>query len=292
MNGILNINKPKDWTSHDVVARVRKILNIKKVGHTGTLDPLATGVLLLAIGKATKIIRFLPDDKVYRTKVRLGIETTSYDCLGDIVSEKSIAGITEDQVQQVLLHFVGAIEQIPPLYSAIKLKGKPLYKFARKGVVVDVPARSVCIRKLILESFEPPHLVLMVHCSAGTYIRSLAHDIGQELGCGGHVLELQRLQIGHFPLASATSLMNLTLDPVDHHLISVDDALKHHPAIIVKSDFIDQLKHGVVPQREHLDSCPDITQPIPVRLKSLTNELIAIATIFPEPFSVKLERVF
>ncbi len=291
MNGILNINKVMDWTSHDIVAKVRNILRIKKIGHTGTLDPIATGVLLLCIGKATKIIRFLPDDKVYKTKICLGTETETYDRAGEIVAEKPLNSISEERIREILPEFMGTIKQIPPIYSAIKVKGKALYSLARKGESVDVPSRTVHISSITLESVDLPMITLRVACSAGTYIRSLAHDLGQKLGCGAHVSELERTHIAQFSLDDAISLANLTPEIARSELISIDVALSHLPEMVVKSDFVAKLKNGIVPQRDDIQLYPETSSKTLLRLKSPEGNLVAIATFCPEPFLIRFERV-
>ncbi|MGC8787036.1 MAG: tRNA pseudouridine(55) synthase TruB [Anaerolineae bacterium] len=241
--GILNINKPRGVTSHDVVARVRKITGQRKVGHAGTLDPLATGVLLLCLGQATRVAEYLAaSDKVYRTRLRLGISTDTYDAEGQITSQSEVA-VSRDQVEQALQAFIGIQEQMPPMYSAIKRDGIPLYRLARRGQVVPRQMRKVEIYDIRLLTWEPPELEIEVSCSKGTYIRSLVHDLGQRLGCGAHLVSLTRIASGQFRVEDAITLEELEqacargtvaslLHPLDMALqsflaITVDLATEH-----------------------------------------------------------------
>ncbi len=205
--GVLNIDKPMGITSHDVVARVRRLAGTRRVGHTGTLDPLATGVLLLCVGQATRIASYLQaQTKLYRTTVRLGESTTSYDAEGDIVRKGVVPELDMDSIKEVLKAFIGEIVQLPPMYSAVKYKGRPLYHYARAGEEVERKARMVTIADISVISWETPELTLDVTCSSGTYIRTLAHDLGEALACGGHVQSLRRLASGTWRGEDAVTL--------------------------------------------------------------------------------------
>ncbi len=211
--GFLNIYKPVGMTSHDVVARVRKILKIKQVGHTGTLDPFAEGVLPICIGKATRLIEYLADDKEYIATIQFGKATTTYDLDGEVVfsSDKKVI---EDEIISALNYFSGEIEQLPPLYSAIKVKGKKLYEYAREGKDVQIKSRKVFIERIELQKFDFQNQTaqILVKCSKGTYIRSIAHDLGERLGVGGYLIKLVRTQAGKFRIESAMSLEKLEID--------------------------------------------------------------------------------
>ncbi|MFC1705695.1 tRNA pseudouridine(55) synthase TruB [Planctomycetota bacterium] len=198
--GILLIDKPVGLTSHDVVDRVRKAFGYRKVGHAGSLDPLATGVLVLLVGKATRAQdRFLNDDKVYRGTVRLGSATTTQDAGGEVTERhEGPLGVSRERLQEVMQGFVGEIDQTPPMVSAVKHKGKPLYKYARKGVEIERKPRKIKIYELKLLGFDGETIELEVACSKGTYVRTLAHDIGQKLGCHGHLSSLRRVRSGPF----------------------------------------------------------------------------------------------
>lgn len=196
---ILSVNKPEGKTSFAVVSYVKKLSGIKKVGHSGTLDPFASGVLLIVMGKATKQVeRLMNLEKEYITTVRFGVATDTYDYTGKVLEEFSTKDLSEQGIKNALTRFEGDIEQVPPIFSALKYKGKPLYKYARKGEHVTLNARSVKISGITLESFKSPEAIIRIVCSRGTYIRSIAHDLGKFLGCGAMLTELTRLRIGSY----------------------------------------------------------------------------------------------
>jgi len=207
ISGILNIDKPQGWTSHDVVAKVRRLSGQKRVGHAGTLDPLATGVLLICLGQATRVSEYLMRGrKVYRATVHLGLSTDTYDAEGQVMATAPEVNVTLSQLEEALSAFVGRIEQTPPMYSALKHQGTPLYKLARQGKTVERKPRPVEIYDIRLLDWSSPVLTIEVTCSPGTYLRSLAHDLGQRLGCGAHLSSLIRLASGHFTLDEAIGL--------------------------------------------------------------------------------------
>lgn len=227
MFGFLNIYKPEGVTSFDVVAYLRKILHIKQIGHTGTLDPFAVGVLPVCIGKTTKLIEYLPDDKAYIATVQLGAETDTYDKDGKITKTYS-KKITKKDLESILSDFTGEIEQIPPIYSAIKIRGKKLYEYAREGKKVDIQPRQVFISKIELKDFdyENQQAKILTECSKGTYIRSIAYDIGQKLNCGGYLIALERIKAGVFNLDTALKLDDIkTVQDVEAHLVNPADVL-------------------------------------------------------------------
>lgn len=242
--GVLNIDKPSGLTSHDVVARLRRTTGIRRIGHAGTLDPLATGVLVVCLGRATRLIEYLiGQDKTYETTIRLGQTTDTYDADGEIVVERP-ADVTPEAIAAALEAFRGPIRQRAPAYSAIKRDGQPLYKLARRGEAVDPPVRDVTIHALEMLSYEPPLLTLRVACSSGTYIRSLAHDLGQALGCGGHVVALRRTAVGPFDIAAAVALDSLTPENWQAHLLPPDAAVAHLPAVAVNAEGSRALRLG------------------------------------------------
>lgn len=212
--GILNINKPKGITSFDVIARLRKILNMKQIGHSGTLDPIAQGVLPICVGDATRIIEFLPTDKSYKAFAQLGFTTNTYDLEGEVTSRKEV-NVTKEQIEQVLSEFFGEIEQVPPIFSAIKIKGKKLYEYARKNETVEIPKRNVTISRIeLLEIKEStnPIIIFDVDCSGGTYIRSIINDLGEKLGCGATMVDLIRTKSSGLYLETAQNLEDITLE--------------------------------------------------------------------------------
>ena len=207
VNGILNIDKPQGWTSHDVVAWIRRVLRIKRVGHAGTLDPLATGVLLVCVGQATRVSEYLmASDKMYRAKIQLGTTTDTYDLDGEIVATHPVPQeLDQAGLETILAGFTGDIMQAPPAYSAIKQDGVALHRRVRRGEEVRPNARPVRIHSIELIKWASPHLTIDVTCDPGTYIRSLAHDLGQQLGCGGTLAGLRRIRSGRFHVEDAAS---------------------------------------------------------------------------------------
>jgi tRNA pseudouridine55 synthase len=238
VDGLLVIDKPAGWTSHDVVAKVRRITGVRRVGHAGTLDPAATGVLPLGIGQGTRMLAYLGDaDKSYTGIVRLGLTTTTDDATGEPEQERDWHGITEADIRRVLALFLGEIAQIPPAFSAIKRGGVPLYKLARAGIEVERAARRVRIDRLALLRVTMPDIAIAVECSKGTYIRSLARDIGEALGCGAHLSALRRTRHGPFTLAEATTLEALAraaeFGALPGLLLPADHALRQAPALVL-----------------------------------------------------------
>jgi tRNA pseudouridine55 synthase len=226
MHYVINLNKRKWISSQDAVTEVKRLFGVKKAGHAGTLDPIATGVLIVCLNEATKITRFLSDlPKEYVATMRLGQRTDTLDAEGTIIEEKDPSGINETDIKAALSRFRGAIRQTPPMYSAIKRGGKPLYKLARKGIDVEREPRIVEIYELTPLGFEKPFVKLKVSCSKGTYIRTLCDDIGTALGVGAHMTELQRTRIGHFGIEDAALVGELP--DKEAALNSIDSSLKH-----------------------------------------------------------------
>jgi len=245
VNGFINILKPPGMTSHDVVDFIRRTLKIKKAGHTGTLDPGASGVLVICLGIATRLAQFLlNDDKEYRAEITFGQATSSGDSFGDITTEGDAAHLTEDTVRSVLPAFTGEIRQVPPMTSALKRQGKKLYELARSGLVFDRPARTVSIYSLDFIrgtgwGGPRPRALLHLVCSKGTYVRSLCDDIGSRLGCGAHMSFLVRTMVGTFKIFDSLTLEELrsaTGDgSLENKIVTIDEALSHLPAVVVKS---------------------------------------------------------
>ncbi len=239
-NGVLILDKPKGMTSFKVVEVVKKRLKAKKVGHTGTLDPMATGLLTLCVGRATKIAQFLTDaDKVYQGSITLGIETDSYDMEGTIIEERKVPeGLTLERLNKLAKEFLGKIPQVPPVYSAAKHKGVPLYKLARRGIRIKKEPKIVEIYDFNILKYEPPVLEFIVHCSKGTYIRSLAHDFGKRLGCGGTLSDLRRIRSGFLSVNNAISLdklMEKGPEEIKGKMMPVELVLSHIPGILINN---------------------------------------------------------
>lgn len=239
-NGILNINKPEGWTSQDVVAKLRGRLHIRRVGHTGTLDPMATGVLPVCFGKATRIIEYYDDDfKTYEAEMKLGMVTDTLDITGTVLETKPV-DVSEEDVIQTIDSFRGWITQIPPKYSALKLNGKPLYKYAREGVEVEIKSRKIYVEDIqpVEVNLRENRILFRVTCSKGTYIRTICDDIGKKLGCGGTMTSLQRIQSGCFRVEDARTLpeiLEMTDEELERCVIPMDETLVHLGRIELKS---------------------------------------------------------
>lgn len=225
MFGVLLVDKPQGKTSHQVISKLRKVLNIKRIGHAGTLDPLASGLLVVCIGKATKISQYMmSDDKKYQFEVVFGQETTTFDDEGDVLATyDKIPSLAE--VEKVLPLFCGQVLQTPPMYSAIKKDGKKLYEYARKGQVIEVEPRAIFVHSLEVLEMQNGIARMQIHCSKGTYVRSVAHDLGKHLGTGAIARNIRRLQSGSFVLKNALTWDDLEISNIEKSLISIEDAL-------------------------------------------------------------------
>lgn len=244
--GFINVNKPKGLTSHDVVARLRRVTKIKQIGHTGTLDPFAVGVLPVCIGKATRLIEYLNDDKEYLATVQFGKNTDTYD-LDGVVTEEFDRKVNETELLRALKSFEGEIFQMPPIYSAIKVKGKKLYDYARAGEAVDIQPRKVTISKIELKDFDYENQCakILVACSKGTYIRSIAYDLGKELSCGGFLIGLERTKAGNFKIADSLDLDALNeFEDVAKNIINPVNVIEKTSYELKKPD-LDRVLHGM-----------------------------------------------
>ncbi len=248
ISGVLVVDKPVGLTSHDVVQIIRKGTNIRRAGHTGTLDPRASGVLVVLIGPAVRLSEYVSaSDKRYQAVVRLGVSTDTYDADGRIESTSPV-NVTEEQFEEALKHFVGEIEQVPPPYSAVKIKGRKAYEMAREGEEVDLTPRKIQVYNLELLEWAMPEAVIDVYCSSGTYVRSLANDLGEKLGCGAHLVGLRRTKSGRFTLRDAVPLRKLK----EHFengtwyqlLIPAAEALSDWPAVELSHEQVEAVRHG------------------------------------------------
>lgn len=299
ISGILNIDKPLGQTSFDVVRRVRRGTGERKVGHAGTLDPAATGVLLICLGQAVRVSEYLMDlSKVYRAAIRFGVSTDTYDSEGRVVATVATDMVSEAGLRQALERFVGIIQQVPPAYSAIKVGGRPAYKLARKGEAPALPPRLVEIYRIDLLDFAGPVAELEIECGKGTYIRSLAQDIGQEMGCGAYLESLARTRVGPFTLESAIGDEELEqalaggswqtlLLPIDYGLVGL-------PAVTLQIEDEQDVRHG---QPVHLgESRPQaVRQPAPgmqVRAYAEDGSLVGILSYDAQRQSWRPQKVF
>lgn len=235
-NGIISIDKPQGWTSQDVTARLRRVFNTRRIGHGGTLDPMATGVLPVFVGRATRAVEFFEHaEKTYEAVLRLGLSTDTEDITGTVLREQPVS-LTREQVEAVLPEFRGQIMQTPPMYSALKVNGQKLYQLARKGREVERPSRPITIHRLELLDFSGQEARLRIECSKGTYIRTLCKDIGQRLGCGGCMASLRRTRAGAYTLADSVPLERLLEESeagmeVEHYLMPIDSMFLAHPSL-------------------------------------------------------------
>ena len=259
VDGVLLLDKPVGWSSNDALIKAKRVLNAKKAGHTGTLDPFATGLLPLCFGEATKFSQdLLEADKTYDTTVHLGITTDTGDTEGEAVSTLPV-DVTVDQIEKVLARFRGPIAQVPPMYSALKRDGKPLYEYARAGITLEREARNVVIHKLELVGYEAPFLKLSVTCSKGTYIRVLGQDIGEALGCGAHLNALRRTQVGALTMDGMITLDDLIAHAAPLTLLApVDALLSSFPAVRLTAELGKRFLQG---QRLALGKEPAVAVP-------------------------------
>lgn len=243
--GVLNVYKPLGVTSFDVVRKIKKLAKEKKVGHGGTLDPEASGVLPVCIGRATKAIEYIMEnEKEYIAKLKLGVVTDTYDREGKIL-EENVVKVEEDEVKSVIKRFIGRIKQVPPMYSALKLNGKKLYELAREGIEVEREAREIFIEDIEILSMDLPIIEMKVTCSKGTYIRSLCYDIGRELGCGGMMWSLERTATGPFNKLESVNFEDLTAENINEYIIPLANVFKKFPKLVVNEKFERLFINGV-----------------------------------------------
>lgn len=303
MDGFIVVDKPAGVTSHDVVSAVRRIAGLRKVGHTGTLDPFATGVLPVALGEGTKAIPFLDESvKEYRAVMRLGASTDTQDCTGMTVRQGEWQEITSAAIAAVARSFLGMGTQVPPMYSAIKRNGVPLYKLARKGEEVPREPREIEIYSLEIERIDLPDVAFVVRCSRGVYVRTLANDMGEKLGCGAHLVALRRTLSGPFGIEQAVSLKMLASDAAEgrlsSRLVSCFGALPHLRTLSLTGHGVARVTRGISPESEDVHAVPEggLGPGERVRL-SLAGVLVAVAENGPIPWPgegarLRLLRVF
>ncbi len=273
MNGIVIIDKPQEWTSNDVVSRLRRVFNTRRIGHGGTLDPMATGVLPVFVGRATRGVEFFEHaEKTYETVLRFGITTDTEDTTGKILTEQEVH-LTREDLEAVLPQFRGDIMQVPPMYSALKVNGQKLYDLARKGREVERQPRSITIHELTLLDFDHNEAKLRVRCSKGTYIRTLCKDIGEALGCGGCMAQLRRVQAGEYTLEGSVPLHELLKiseagEDVEHFLRPVDSMFASTPKLVLNQNQSRKVRNG--------NSFPSDAAPGKYRVYSPEGEFLAL----------------
>lgn len=297
-HGVLNVSKPAGWTSHDVVAKVRRLLQVRKVGHAGTLDPEATGVLPVLLGKGTRLSAFLLHwDKEYEAVLRLGQETTTQDAAGAIVRECPVHGLRPETIHEAVAQFCGEQQQVPPMYSAVKIGGQPLYKAARAGKTVERQARPVTIYHIEVLTLSLPYVTLRVRCSKGTYIRTLCADIGRVLGVGGHLSQLTRSRVGPFhldharPLDAVGRVDDLFKSP--GAFLSLDEALADLPVVVVDPSVVEKVLNGApvsdaaLWSEDHRETSAETL----IRVKDDMGRLLALGQWAPSPLDVSKHQL-
>lgn len=294
-DGIINVYKEKGFTSHDVVAKMRGILKQKKIGHTGTLDPMAEGVLPVCLGKATKLCDLLTDKtKTYQAVLLLGMETDTQDTTGQIQNTSPVLS-GEKEIEEAVLSFFGPYDQIPPMYSALKVNGKKLYELARAGKEVERKARPVEILSIQVDKIDLPRVTMTVTCSKGTYIRTLCYDIGQKLGCGGCMESLLRTRVSEFCLEDSLTLTQIEglrdEERLSERILSVDSVFSDYPELIMKEEF-DKLVHNGNPFRRDQAQGEDCAGEGPVRVYDSKQEFIGVYEPDEENKRLKPKKIF
>ena len=284
IDGLVVVDKPEGITSLDVVREVKHRFSVKKAGHVGTLDPFATGVLPVVLNEGTKVVPFLGEEtKEYKAVIKLGEETTTEDLTGEVTVRKSWEGITPELIQSAFQTFLGRIQQIPPMFSAVKIDGKPLYRWARRGVEIDRKEREVEIFDLHIEHLELPLVHFRISCTKGTYIRTLGKDIGRKIGCGAHLFRLKRIRSGPFTLEQALSWERLKgfcrVESLSPWLISLTEALGRLPEVIGDERLIEKVRRGreIVAQDLSSQVLPPFDQGMQVKIVSAVDGLVAVS---------------
>lgn len=247
MHGFININKPLGITSHDVVSRLRRVTRIKRIGHAGTLDPAASGVLVVALGQATRLIEYVQDDtrKCYTARITLGSATDSDDATGTVIAESAVPPLTQSTIESVLLQLTGSIMQVPPKVSALHVDGQRMYDLVRQGKAPELPARPVSVYHIALRTWDALSIEIDVECGKGTYIRSLARDIGTLLGTHAHLSALQRTMVGLFGVDDALPLDTLTIEQVHAHLVNPLNAISHLARMSLTDEQVQRVRNGL-----------------------------------------------
>ncbi len=298
MDIVISINKPKGITSQDAVSKVKRILKVKKAGHTGTLDPMATGLLIVCVNRATRLASYFSNlDKEYLAVMKLGETTDTLDAEGTITSVSDPSDIDKASISKVLKSFEGTIQQLPPMYSALKHKGKPLYKLAREGVEIERELREVNIKYIELLDIKLPFVTFRTLCSKGTYIRTLCDDIGRELGVGAHLNELERTEIGQYKIDKSLSLDELKSisrdEKIDKGIYTMDEALSWLPEFRISETMLKRVMHGnPVELNGKTGLSDDLKSASGIKIKSSDGVLLAIGSFSEIKNMIKMDVVF
>ena len=296
MDILIGINKPRDITSQDAVTRVKRILKAKKAGHTGTLDPLATGLLIICINRATRLASYFSAlDKEYKAVMKLGETTDTQDAYGKIIDQSNTSNLDERRIEDTLKSFEGTSRQQPPMFSALKHKGQSLYTYARQGIEIERSHREITIHSIRLMNIELPRVTFKARCSKGTYIRTLCHDIGQKLNVGAHLLELERTAIGPFTLENSLTLEELQSvsegEQADRGFYTMYEALSWMPEFKIKEPTVKAVMHGHPIQLGTLRPADDITSSSGIKIVSPGGDLLAIGSYSPVKNEIKMDTV-
>jgi tRNA pseudouridine55 synthase len=298
MDLIIALNKPKDITSQDAVTKVKKILKVKKAGHTGTLDPIATGLLLVCTDRATRLASYFSSlNKEYKAVMKLGEATDTQDAYGKIVSRSDRVEIDKGTLEDAIRSFQGKILQQPPMFSALKHEGRPLYKLARKGIEVDRKPREVCVHDIELLNIDPPFVTFRTVCSKGTYIRTLCNDIGKRLGVGAHLSALQRTGIGQFRIGSSLTFEELSVlemnAPTGKGVYTMDRALSWMPELTITGPVMKAVTHGnPISGSEIVRLSDEYRKAEGIRIKTADGGLLAVGSFSAEKNLIKMDVVF
>jgi tRNA pseudouridine55 synthase len=293
-DGVLNIKKPAEWTSHDVVAKLRVLLKVSRIGHGGTLDPAATGVLPIFIGRGTRLAEYVSEwDKEYLAVMRLGESTDTQDATGVVLASSPTDHLTHGELDEAIARFRGRIKQLPPMYSAVKVAGEPLYRAARAGKTVARDVREVAVHELEVLKVDGRDVSMRIRCGKGTYVRTLCADIGAALGVGAHLFSLVRTRVGPLTLAEASTLEDAgNLQRLAHRVISMDEALTHLPAALIQQEAADRATHGVpVPLHAVLWTQPAAVEGSPVRLKDSSGRLLGVGRLQAGGRGIAIEKI-
>ncbi len=297
MDIIINLNKPKDITSQDAVTKVKRILKVKKAGHTGTLDPMATGLMLICVNKATRIASYFSGlDKEYKAVMKLGETTDTQDAYGKIIDTCENVSVEESLIADTLQSFTGTILQLPPMFSALKHKGKPLYKLARQGIEVERKPREVTIYNIDLLDISLPYVTFKTRCSKGTYIRTLCDDIGKKLGTGAHLCELERTKTEGYTIEDSLTLEDLQAisegDEITRGIYSMDEALSWMPEFTIKEALLKSVLHGNAIKLNNTKIADTLKEAPAIRVKSPAGDLLAIGSYAEVTNIIKMDMVF
>lgn len=297
MDIIINLNKPKDITSQDAVTKVKKILKVKKAGHTGTLDPMATGLMLICLNRATRIASYFSGmDKEYKAVMKLGETTDTQDAYGKIINTCENVDIDRSLIENALQSFTGIISQQPPMFSALKHKGQPLYKLARQGIEVERKSREITIYNIDLLDISLPYVTFKTRCSKGTYIRTLCNDIGQKLGIGAHLSALERTAAGEYTIEDSLTLEELKAisegDEIQKGIYSMDEALSWMPEFTIKEFLLKSVMHGNAIKLNNMKIADDLKEAAGIRIKSHDGDLLAIGSYSGITNIIKMDMVF